>query len=59
MSLCGRNAVQIHERGRPLNLDQLRIALKPLGEVRANDFVLPHSDQHFPPLHPALDGLVM
>ncbi len=40
VSLCGRNAVQIHERARPLDLAQLRAALQPLGEVRANDFAL-------------------
>jgi len=38
--LCGRNAVQIHERARPLDLERLQAALKPLGEVRANDFAL-------------------
>ena len=40
MSLCGRNAVQIHERGRPLNLADLRERLAKLGEVRANEFAL-------------------
>jgi molybdopterin-synthase adenylyltransferase len=40
VSLCGRNAVQIHERSRPLDLGQLRAALLPLGEVRANEFAL-------------------
>src|SRR5579862_2585061 len=40
VSLCGRNAVQIHERERPLDLERLRTALQPLGEVRANDFAL-------------------
>jgi adenylyltransferase/sulfurtransferase len=40
VSLCGRNAVQIHERSRPLDLSRLRDALAPLGEVRANDFGL-------------------
>jgi adenylyltransferase/sulfurtransferase len=40
VSLCGRNAVQIHERARPLDLAQLKAALLPLGEVRANDFAL-------------------
>jgi adenylyltransferase/sulfurtransferase len=40
VSLCGRNAVQIHERARPLDLDELRATLQPLGEVRANDFAL-------------------
>ncbi len=40
VSLCGRNAVQIHERARPLDLVQLKAALAPLGEVRANEFAL-------------------
>src|SRR5581483_5675002 len=40
VSLCGRNAVQIHERTRPLDLVQLKAALEPLGEVRANEFAL-------------------
>lgn len=40
VSLCGRNAVQIHERERPLDLADLRERLAPLGEVRANEFAL-------------------
>ena len=40
ISLCGRNAVQIHERSRPLDLDRLKEQLAPLGEVRANEFAL-------------------
>ncbi len=40
ISLCGRNAVQIHERARPLDLGELKAALEPLGEVRANEFAL-------------------
>jgi adenylyltransferase/sulfurtransferase len=40
VSLCGRNAVQIHERARPLDLARLMAALRPLGEVRANEFAL-------------------
>jgi molybdopterin/thiamine biosynthesis adenylyltransferase len=40
VSLCGRNAVQIHERARPLDLAKLKAALLPLGEVRANEFAL-------------------
>ena len=40
ISLCGRNAVQIHERARPLDLAALRERLAPLGEVRANEFAL-------------------
>ena len=40
VSLCGRNAVQIHERSRPLDLVALRDRLAPSGEVRANEFAL-------------------
>lgn len=38
--LCGRNAVQLHERPRALDLAALRAALEPLGEVRANEYAL-------------------
>ena len=40
VSLCGRNAVQIHDRSRPLDLGMLQAALLPLGEVRVNEFAL-------------------
>jgi molybdopterin-synthase adenylyltransferase len=40
VSLCGRNAVQLHERARPLDLEQLAARLRPLGEVRVNEFAL-------------------
>jgi molybdopterin-synthase adenylyltransferase len=40
VSLCGRNAVQIHERARPLDLHELAERLAPLGLVRANEFAL-------------------
>lgn len=40
VSLCGRDAVQIHERRRPLDLAELRIRLEPLAPVRANEFAL-------------------
>ena len=40
VSLCGRNAVQIHERSRPVDLSRLKLQLEPLGEVRANEFGL-------------------
>jgi len=39
-TLCGRNAVQIHDRERPLDLRELKARLEPLGEVRANEFAL-------------------
>lgn len=40
VSLCGRNAVQIHERRRPVDLPQLARQLAPAGEVRVNEFAL-------------------
>lgn len=40
MSLCGRNAVQIHSAARPIDLVALKKRLMPLGEVRANEFAL-------------------
>jgi len=40
VSLCGRNAVQIHERNRPLDLRELAERLAPLGPVRSNEFAL-------------------
>ncbi len=40
VSLCGQNAVQIHERARPLELRDLAAKLAPLGPVRSNEFAL-------------------
>ena len=40
VSLCGRNAVQLHENARPLDLQALAVRLRPLGIVRVNDFAL-------------------
>lgn len=40
VSLCGRNAVQLHETARPLDLRQLADRLRPFGEVRVNEFAL-------------------
>lgn len=40
ISLCGRNAVQIHDRRRPIDLEALAGRLAPLGEVRFNGFAL-------------------
>jgi len=40
ISLCGRNAVQIHDRRRPLDLAALAARLAPLGDVRANEFAI-------------------
>jgi molybdopterin/thiamine biosynthesis adenylyltransferase len=40
VTLCGRNSVQIHERHRPVDLEDMSQRLKPHGTVRHNDFVL-------------------
>ncbi len=40
ISLCGRNAVQIHERFRPVDLAELARRLSPLAAVRSNDFAV-------------------
>lgn len=40
ISLCGRNAVQIHERARPLDLGDLAKRLGALAPVRSNEFAL-------------------
>lgn len=40
ISLCGRNAVQIHDRKRPVDLPALARTLAPLGQVRENGFAL-------------------
>ena len=40
VSLCGRDAVQLHELRRPLDLDSLASRLSPLGPVRSNGFAL-------------------
>jgi adenylyltransferase/sulfurtransferase len=40
VTLCGRNAVQVNERERPIDLAELKARLDPLGEVRANGFAL-------------------
>ena len=47
VSLCGRNAVQIHERNRPLDLTALAGRLAGLGSVRSNEFALRfHDGEH-------------
>lgn len=38
--LCGRDAVQIHDRSGPLDLERLAETLRPLGEVRANEYAV-------------------
>jgi adenylyltransferase/sulfurtransferase len=40
VTLCGRNAVQIRGRERPVDLQELRERLLPLGQVSANEFAL-------------------
>ena len=40
ISLCGRNAVQIHDRARPIDLADLAARLSTAGDVRANEFAL-------------------
>jgi molybdopterin/thiamine biosynthesis adenylyltransferase len=40
ISLCGRNAVQIHDRFRPLNLPELAARLGAVAPVRSNEFAL-------------------
>ncbi len=40
ISLCGRNAVQIHEQKRTMNLVELGRRLQPLGAIRVNEFAL-------------------
>ena len=40
ISLCGRNAVQIHERTRPLDLEVLRRNLEAIAPVKSNEFAL-------------------
>jgi adenylyltransferase/sulfurtransferase len=40
ISLCGRNAVQIHERSRPVDLTELAARLAAVAPVRRNDFAV-------------------
>ena len=40
ISLCGRNAVQIHERSRPIDLPALAQRLSAVAPVRSNEFAL-------------------
>ena len=40
ITLCGRNSVQIHERQRPVDFDEVSRRLTPHGPVRHNQFVL-------------------
>ena len=47
VSLCGRNAVQIHERRRPLSLSELAGRLHGLGSIRRNEFALRFDDGQY------------
>jgi len=40
ISMCGRNSVQIHERRRPIDFDEITRRLAPHGRVKHNEFVL-------------------
>jgi len=40
ITLCGRNSVQIHERQRPIDFNEMDRRLKPHGVVRHNNFIL-------------------
>ena len=40
ISLCGRNSVQIHERQRPIDFEEITRRLAPHGQVKHNEFVL-------------------
>jgi len=40
ITLCGRNSVQIHEHGRPVNFKELEERLRPHGHVRSNSMLL-------------------
>lgn len=40
ITLCGRNSVQIHEHGRPVNFAELATRLRPHGDVRSNEMLL-------------------
>jgi|SRR5579862_6689224 len=40
ITLCGRNSVQIHEHGRPVDFHELEARLRPHGRVRFNDMML-------------------
>ena len=40
ITLCGRNSVQIHEKQRPIDFDELARRLTPHGKVRYSEFIL-------------------
>ncbi len=47
ISLCGRNAVQIHERSRPIDLVELARKLATIAPVRSNDFAVRATVEEF------------
>ncbi len=47
ISLCGRNAVQIHDRARKLDLKELAARLESVGAVKANEFALRAQIENF------------
>lgn len=47
ISLCGRDAVQIHERSRPVDLQELARRLRPIASVRSNAFALRAQVENF------------
>ena len=47
ISLCGRNAVQIHDRARHLDLKELAARLQSVGAVKANEFALRAQIENF------------
>ena len=47
ISLCGRNAVQIYDRERHLDLQELSRRLAPLGTVKVNEFALRAQIENF------------
>jgi molybdopterin-synthase adenylyltransferase len=40
VSLCGRNAVQLHSSTKRIDLEELAVRLRPMGSVRVNEFAL-------------------
>lgn len=40
ITLCGRNSVQIHERQRPVDFNEITARLQPHGTVKHNNFIL-------------------
>jgi adenylyltransferase/sulfurtransferase len=38
--LCGRNAVQVHERERPVDLRELAAQLETIATVRSNEYAV-------------------